>query len=412
MNRGRRGQGVISKDKIRDTVWGGLKFGRFVLERFSEDRCTLIASALTLTSLLALVPLMAVALAIFSAFPGFTQMVVEVQNFLFKNFVPDSGAVIQSYLLEFVAQAQQLQLFGILFIIAAALLLMATIDNAFNTIWRVQKKRPWIRLFLLYWAVLTLGPILVGFSVGLTSYFASLPVISDAAHQVGGLQKTILPFMLTGTCLTLTYAVVPNCSVPIRHALWGGIIAALLFEVSKRGFALYITTVPTYRLVFGALATVPIFFIWVYLSWNIVLFGAEIAHGLSVYRAHGEAAPNHDVVHALEILLACRKRQKEGLPATPEALGRMLPQMGRAPLDATLKGLQEAGILGALAGGGYALTWDLEDLTLAMVYRKLGWPLPSPENPRLPRKFERVFKEANQTLEALFSIPLARLMDE
>ncbi len=403
---------MFSKNDIGGRVLRWVDFIRFVSRRFEEDRCTFIASALTLTSLLALVPLMAVALAIFSAFPEFTQLVVEVQNFLFKNFVPDSGAVVQKYLLEFVAQAQQLQLFGIVFVIGAALLLMATIDSAFNTIWRVQKKRPWIRIFLLYWAVLTLGPILVGLSVGLTSYFTSLPVISDAAHQVGGLRRTFLPFLLTGTFLALTYAMVPNCRVKIRHALWGGVIAALLFEVSKRGFAFYITTVPTYKHIFGALATVPIFFIWVYLSWIVVLFGAEIAHGLSVYRSDARAAEDSVILNALEVILACHRSQKEGLSITRERLLKLLPSMEFQSLDDALAKLQKAKILGELTGGGYALTWNLDALTLATVCRKMEWPIPHPENPRLPEGFHRVFKEADKTLEALFSVPLSDLLGD
>jgi len=396
---------------VPDAAGRGVRFLRFVWNRFGEDRCTFIASALTLTSLLALVPLMAVALAIFSAFPEFTQRVVEVQNFLFRNFVPDSGAVIQEHLLEFVAQAQRLQLFGILFVVVTALLLMATIDSAFNTIWRVQKKRPWVRVFLLYWGVMTLGPLLVGLSVGLTSYFASLPVISDAAQQVGSLRRTFLPFLLTATFLTLTYTMVPNCRVRIRHALWGGVLAAVLFEISKRGFTFYVTTVPTYKMVFGTLATIPLFFIWVYLSWMVVLFGAEIAHGLSVFRSGAAVDENQRLLNALEVLMILRRHQKQGFPLDRESLLKQLSKITDADLDGALKALLKNRFIGELAGGGYVLMHLMEDLTLSTVCRKLGWPLPEAGNPRFSRELQRIFREADQALEALFSVPLSELLD-
>ncbi|OGP59483.1 MAG: hypothetical protein A2V65_09530, partial [Deltaproteobacteria bacterium RBG_13_49_15] len=307
--------------KERMGFW--ISFSRHVWVRFQEDRCTFIASSLTLTTLLSLVPLMAVALAIFSAFPDFTQLITEIQDFLFRNFVPAAGEVVQKYIQDFVSQAQRLKAFGIVFLIITALLMMATIDNALNTIWRVKVKRQWVRIFLLYWAILTLGPILVGFSVGLTSYFVSLPVISDAAEQVGSLIATALPFFLTAIALTMAYVSIPNCKVRIGHALFGGIIAALLFELAKRGFALYITTVPTYKLVFGTFATIPIFLVWVYLSWLVVLFGAEIVHGFTDHHPDwSEISRENRFSIALQIISLCYGRQKKGIPVSKDVLAK------------------------------------------------------------------------------------------
>ena len=402
----------MTQKKIRELFENGFRFGCFVWERFQADRCTFIASGLALTSLLSLAPLMAVALAIFSAFPEFSQLTTQVQDFLFRNFVPASGVIIEQYFKDFVVQAQRLQLFGIVFLIVTALTLMATIDKAFNTIWRVKAKRRWIRIFLLYWVILTLGPLLVGFSVGLTSYFVSLPIISDAAEQVGAWAATFLPFALTGVALTLAYVSIPNCKVLPLHALAGGIIAALLFELAKRGFALYITVVPTYKLVFGALATVPIFLVWVYLSWLVVLLGAEIAHGFGVYQPRNRPHRDGDFIPALQVLGLCHRYHIEGKPVTKEKLLMNLFDLSGERLSHILSVLREAGFIGKLSDGGYVLQRDLREITLARFHKLLPWQLPNGRRFNLTPTLARIFSQADQVLEKALSIPLSELMSE
>jgi membrane protein len=396
----------------RDQISYWKSFSRHVWNRFIEDRCTFIASSLTLTTLLSLVPLMSVALAIFSAFPDFTELIADVQDFLFRNFVPTAGEVVQGYIQDFVAQAQRLKTVGIIFLIATALLMMATIDNAFNTIWRVQARRQWIRVFLLYWAILTLGPILVGFSVGITSYFVSLPIISDAAEQVGGFFSTVLPFLLTSIALTLAYISIPNCKVKTGNALLGGIIASILFELAKRGFALYIASVPTYKLVFGAFATIPIFLLWIYLSWLIVLFGAEIVYSLAVFREDDGKTGKAGFVEALKILLYGYAHQKTGHPLTRDGLIQELGYLSEKEIDRILLTLIDSKIIGELNTGSYALQWNLNELTLIRLYRKLKLPLPTGTEPELPEAFANVFKKTDQEIEAFLSKSLFELVQD
>ena len=402
----------MTQKKIRELFECWYRFSLFVWERFQVDGCTFIAAGLALTSLLSIVPLMAVALAIFSAFPEFSQLVSQVQDFLFRNFVPASGAIVQQYFKDFVVQAQRLQLFGVAFLILTALALMATIDKAFNTIWRVKAKRQWIRIFLLYWVILTLGPLLVGFSVGLTSYFVSLPIISDAAEQVGAWAATFLPFALTGIALTLAYISIPNCKVLPLHALFGGIIAALLFELTKRGFAFYITLVPTYKLIFGALAAVPIFFVWVYLSWLVVLLGAEIAHGFGVYQPGSQPHRDEDFIQALQVLGLCHRYHIRGEPVTKEKLLMNLSDLFGEKLDYLLSALLEADFIGELSEGGYVLQWDLREITLARFHKLLPWSLPDSHASNLTPTLARIFNQADQVLEKALSVPLSELMQE
>lgn len=275
--------------KIISIVRNTLQFISYLTSRFSEDACLTTAAALSFTTILSLVPLMAVMLAVLSAFPAFHNLIERTQDFIFQNFVPASGEVIQNYIQQFVDQASDLPGLGIVFLILTALFLMNTIDAALNNIWRVQRNRRLISKFLIYWSVLTLGPVLLAVSIAITSYLISLPLFVESI-TIGSMKPTLLtlmPFMATTLALTMLYIIVPNLNVPVYMGITGGVLAAVLFEVAKKGFTVYVTSVPTYATLYGALAIIPIFLIWIYVSWIIVLLGAEISSCLatfSVYR--------------------------------------------------------------------------------------------------------------------------------
>ena len=266
------------------------RLGRFLhllVFRFIQDGGLQHTATLTYTTLLSLVPLMTVSLAIFSAFPVSDRVVAQLQDFVFQNMVPASGEVIRQYLEEFSSKASRMTGTGTVFLVIVAVMMMGTIDRALNTIWQVRRKRSPLGMFMVYWSILSLGPIFMGTSVVLTSYFVSLPLFEDAALTLGVDRHGMLglmPVLASATAFTLLYMVVPNRSVPLRHALAGGVLAALLFELAKRGFALYLTTFPTYEAIYGALAAVPVFLIWIYLSWLVTLLGAEFTYCLWIYR--------------------------------------------------------------------------------------------------------------------------------
>ena len=260
-------------------------FVELVAERFRRHEAPQNAAALTYTSLLSLVPLMTVTLAVFSAFPVADRVYEIIQDFVFENFVPTSSEVLQQYLSEFSAKASRLTGTGATFLVVVALLMMANIDRALNAIWEVRARRRFATKFLIYWAVLSLGPLLIGASVLVTSYIISLPVLSEAASTgVGRSLLGLTPVAASAVAFTMMYLVVPNRRVRVTHALVGGVFAAVLFEVAKRGFGFYITQFPTYEAIYGALASIPIFLVWLYLSWIVVLLGAEVTHCLSIYR--------------------------------------------------------------------------------------------------------------------------------
>ena len=254
------------------------RFMRLVYARFGEDRLNRVAEALSYTTVLSIVPLTTLVFGLFSVFPVFEKWMMAVQTFLYSHFVPASGDVVQKYLNEFASKSAQLTAAGLAFLIVTALMLMATIEQTFNDIWRVPHKRKAMYRFLTYWAILTLGPILVGLSLSLTSALVVPPSVRDASFftAVWAWFLRLLPFLIELAAFVLLYTVVPNVAIKFRHAVLGSLFTAVLFEVAKSGFATMVLKYSSYTFVYGAIAALPVFLIWVYLSWVIVLLGAVI----------------------------------------------------------------------------------------------------------------------------------------
>ncbi|SIR31307.1 tRNA-processing RNAse BN [Aeromonas sp. RU39B] len=263
----------------------GRPFAEFVWARFQQDRLTVTAGYLAYVTLLSLVPLVAVVFGIMSAFPVFRQVKRTLEQFVYHNLVPAAGELVQAYVNGFVANARNTTAVGIGALVVVALLLISAIDKNLNYIWRTRRGRPLGQAFAMYWMILTLGPILVGTSIAVSSYILSLRLLApEMLFGLGYLLLRLLPFLLSVLAFWLVYTVVPTCRVKVMHALAGALLAAILFELAKRGFALYITHIPTYQAIYGALATIPILFVWVYLSWLVVLLGAELTACLGEYQ--------------------------------------------------------------------------------------------------------------------------------
>ena len=349
-------------------------FLAFLLKNFVDDRCQRSAAALSYTTLLSLVPLTAVVFSIFAAFPVFQSVAADIQDFVFKNFVPASGEVVQQYLEEFTSKASRLTAIGVTFLMLSALLLMNTIDAAINEIWHVTKPRKALPKFMVYWAVLTLGPVLMGASLAITSYVTSLPFFTETT-LLSGLRAQvliILPFLATTLACTLLYAVVPNTQVPLRYAAIGALVAAALFELAKKGFAFYVTTFPTYEMVYGALATIPVFLVWVYVSWLVILFGAEIAFSLVHFHkqgVQGAAAPTGlKLLHDFRVIGQLWQSQCWGELLTLDDLLKADPFLDQASATEALERLARAGLVHLSTDQRWALSKDMSELTLADLY--------------------------------------------
>ncbi|MCG7923094.1 MAG: virulence factor BrkB family protein [Candidatus Thiodiazotropha lotti] len=393
-------------------------FLRLVFHHFATDGGIQHVAALTYTTLLSLVPLMTVVLALFSVFPASERMSEQIENFLFQNFVPAAGEAVQEHLRNFSQKAAKLTGVGFVFLVLVALLLMSNIDKAFNTIWHVRKPRPPLAKFTVYWAILSLGPILIVVSVGVTSYLVSIPLLEQAQAVVMVRSKlfSMMPVLISALAFSLLYALVPNRSVPMRHALLGGLLAALLFELSKRGFALYVTTFPTYEAIYGALAVVPIFLIWIYLSWLVTLLGAEFTYCLGIYREDWQEHAQQrggPFLLALRLLGQLRDAQRQGLSMTTRQLQSRIAGTTEERIEASLSSLYNAHLVLKADEKGWALARDLRQVMLKDLYQSAAYVIPDrDELADIPMALEELLESLNLTLEQTMDRPLEALLDE
>ena len=350
-----------------------LGFLRFIAHRFADDRCAQIASSLTFTTLLSLIPLITVTVTVFAAFPVFTELMTQIKIFMLMNMVPEvAGKVITVYMTQFSNKAAKLTMLGIVGLTITALLLIYTIDRAFNVIWRVRRPRSVLQRFLTYWAVLTIGPIIIGASLSVTYYVVSFS-LGYVKHipLLGPTTLKLLPVGLMSLAFTLLYLAVPNRYVPWKHALVGGVFAGLTFELMKRIFGWYVGSFPTYTFVYGAFATFPIFLLWIYLSWLVILLGAVIAATLSHWRGGTwqlSRAPGWQFADALRLLQALANAQQAGHSASLAWLSRHV-ELGLEEMEALLERLAQANIVRRMNKDTWLLSRAPQDISTADVFR-------------------------------------------
>ncbi|MBU0744955.1 MAG: YihY family inner membrane protein [Gammaproteobacteria bacterium] len=250
--------------------------------QFCEDDCWVKSASLAYVTLLSIVPLFTVSFSILAAFPVFKEMASKIQDLVFANLVATSAETVQYYFQIFVRQTSQLSVAGMFFLLLTAVVLVFTMEQAFNSIWNVKRNRKGIKAFFLYWAVITLIPLAIATILWVAIYFTSLPFISDQIISgrnfafIENIWSFCSHYVATFLALMLLYVALPNRDVPVKSAAIAAIVATILFEIARKGFALYITHFATYKIIYGAVAAVPIFLLWLYISWLVLLFGVVV----------------------------------------------------------------------------------------------------------------------------------------
>ncbi|WP_374605293.1 YihY family inner membrane protein [Arenimonas sp.] len=388
-------------------------FFRFLWNRFLDDRCFETAGALSYTTLFALVPLSMVVFGILSAFPVFDAWSGKLTNFVFSNFVPSSARVVESHLRDFALSARQLTVTGVAALLVSLLLTMWNIESTFNRVWRVPTPRSGLLRFLIYWTLLTLGTLGAVASLAVTSYLFSLPVWSGEATSWGTRLLGYLPNVVELLVFTLAYWLIPHRSVPLRFALAGGLFASILFELAKRGFAAYLLGVPTYEQLYGALAVVPIFMLWLYLSWVVVLLGASFAASLSSFRYQPKALqlPDGMEMYAyLRLLGRLNQARRAGRGLHIAELQDIEPMFTDDLLQRMLGGLCRLNILRRAEDGAWLLSRDLDAVSLGELHEGLALRVPGPIH-GLPGFDDRIGRDAARALANLqepLAEPLSR----
>ncbi|ARN74898.1 hypothetical protein BST96_12695 [Oceanicoccus sagamiensis] len=399
-----------------------LKLGRYVQKRYVADGCSHSAAALTYMSLFALVPLLTVMYAILSAVPAFQEVGIQIQELIFDNFVPATGQEVENYLTEFSQQARKLTGVGIAFLGITAILMLKNIEKAFNAIWKTRENRSGLSSFLLYWAILSLGPIFIGLALGISTYLVSLSVMFDQVDVIGiGPQLLrLMPYLLTSAAFTLIFAAVPNCRVPIKHALIGGLITALVFELAKQLFTGIVSNT-SYQTIYGTFAAVPLFLLWIYLSWLIVLAGAVLVHAISGFNSLDDDNYS-DMVMTLSIIELLWQRHQQGKTVSEQYLLQKPWLFDRHSISADRwtplrDKLFKGGLLRTANAGHYILGRDLNGFTLWDLIQLMG---KAPEtrsgsDEPQPLWFKRCVDQieiARQSNQATLNTPLAELFTD
>jgi membrane protein len=361
-------------------------FALYALRRFNVDGCFAASGALSYTTLVSLVPLAVIALGSLSSFPIFAPVRDQILQLALENFVPSIGEQAAWWFRAFAESATQTTAIGVAGIATTGVLLLVTVEDQLNLIWRVTAPRPWVQRLLAYWTLITLGPLLVGISLSLSTYF------EIAARQVGfgqeamvwlasswlhGLARAV-PALLEFVALTLLYCLIPNCTVRWRDGAFGAVIATVAIEILKVGFSIYIGASSFYSTVYGALAIIPIFLLWMYISWMAVLLGAVVAAALPNWRIDQRigSAPAGGVRLGLSLALiaALVRAQKRGEARSTSALAAELG-VATTVIDEHLKPLAEAGFAAHRQDGRWVLAWSPETATLHDLYKALRFPL-------------------------------------
>ena len=350
--------------------WEGLHwYLKEVWRQLEQHDCLSRAGALTYTTLFAVVPMMTVTFTIFSVLPEFDEVGAKVRAYVFDNFVPASSALVQDKLVEFTERAQGLTGIGFLFLFVTAFMMLMTIEKAFNQIWNVPEPRKGLSRFLLYWGVLSLGPPLIAGGVFISLYLLTLPLLTDIdTLGISQAALPVLPLIFTAAAFTVLYAAVPNCSVPPRHALVGGLLTMLAFEAAKWVFT---TTVANanFEPIYGTFAAVPLFLIWLYLVWVVVLVGAIVVRTMSL--------PREETVAGEPALLSCARviqtlyaAHLRGESVGDEELNLAVP-MGGEQQRRVFSALSQMRLIGTTEDDRWFLSRSLKGVTLWDLYQQL-----------------------------------------
>jgi membrane protein len=388
-----------------------------MVQQYRAKSCQKSADSLTYVTLFATVPMMTVTYSMFSIIPAFQDLGDQFQALVFDHFLPNSEQDLGKYLKQFSEQARQLTVFGLLFLLISAYLMLKNIEQNFNAIWGVPRGRRGIANFLLYWAILSLGPLLLGAALAMSTYLASFRLLVGTYDSLGVFELIfrLTPWVLTWAAFTLLFAAVPNCKVPVRHAMIGGFFTTLGFQGLKTAFGLIVGH-SSFTLVYGAFAALPLFLLWVNLIWTVILGGAVFVHTINAHQIGLRDRNYPDLFASLLILWRCYRASAVG-EAVPE---RELMHQGLAAeqWERIRAALVNHRVLGTNYQGDYLLSQNLKLLSLQRLADILNLPRQLPQDreylqalPWGPTALEYLAKvDANQ--DAVLAVDVASLFEQ
>ncbi|HEV8692973.1 MAG TPA: YihY family inner membrane protein [Lysobacter sp.] len=398
-------------DRMRDRA--RIKtFFRFLAKRFLDDRLFQAAGALSYTTVFALVPLSMVVFGVLSAFPVFGVWSDRLSDYVFANFVPSAARSVETYLKQFSANAGQLTAAGVVALVVSLLITLNGIETAFNRIWRVKAARPKVSRFLVYWTVFTLGALMAAASLAISAKFFAMSVFQTTAGGV--LQEFLLrlaPMAIELVAIAAIYKVVPHRTIQWRHAIAGALLATTAFEVVKWGLGLYLASFGSYSKIYGTLAAVPIFLLWIYLSWVSVLLGASLASSISAFRYQPAAMRlplGYEMYGLIRMLARFNEARKRGRGLHSDQIQRLEPMLTDGLVQQMLAQLCDINVVRRTEDGEWLLARDLDELSMAELYEACQLRIPIAEA-HLPCREDALGHAAVEAMDEL-RIPLRDLL--
>jgi len=396
-------------------------FAPFFWKNFIHDRIFLGAGSLAFQALLSIVPVLSVILSILSVFSVFAPFKRSIEDFLVQNFLPGTGAVINHYLSDFIEKTASVPLLGGVFLFIIALFLISTVDHTLNEIWEVHAPRKALQGFTLYWTVLTLGPVLIGSSLAASSYVWYTVFTEGPLLELKTRLLSYLPFINSIFAFCLLYMLVPNRRVRFVHAMSGGFLAAVMFELSKIWFVFYVTHISTFEHIYGALSVIPMLFFWIYLGWVVVLTGAEFVFCLGALKPLGGVVESFNPLRGVPVILSVLgsiwNGQKSGHSMNMKKILKTVPSLQPSDLRKIVDILLQNDVLHVTANGDLAISRDLYELTLYDLYAIIPPGFAGDENGTLisdgnSLNLEAISRGVSDCLKSTLNMPLATLLED
>lgn len=370
----------LKKLSFYQSQW--FQFLVFLFKRFERNHCRDRAAALTYTTILSLIPMLTVFLVVLSSIPALALARNKIQERLYSYLLPESSTVVTQYLNDFANKSYNLTVIGIIFLFITSMMMLSSIEEAFNKIWQVKNLRGGAVGLMRYWMVISLGPLFMGGGFALSSAITSIEFLNSniAGYSIDwSVWLKLASFGLTLFGFTFMYLMIPNRKVPFKNAALAGMAAGILFELLKKVFGFIMQNFTSYELIYGAFAAFPIFLFWIYMSWNIVLLGVETSYALTMYR-HSNRPPRHPILSILYILHLFYNRQKIGSVVTEAEMMSLLGKKEVEDWSEFTDILQEQSIINKTDKGDYVLSRNLDQLNFWTFYQSLPYPLPRIED--------------------------------
>lgn len=397
------------------------QFIYFLIKNFINDDCQQKAASLTYTTMLSIVPMLTVLLVIISSIPAMASAKAQIQDLIYKNLLPSSSIQVSKYFNEFAEKSSNLTAIGVVMLFITAIMTLTTIQRAFNQIWRVEQREAGLISILQYWAIVTLGPLVLGTAFVISSAVTSLSFLN---RKIGGygidwafwVQVGSMAMMALG--FVAMYWFVPRCKVRFSYALIAGLFVALTFELLKQTFGLVMSNFTSYEKIYGAFAALPIFLLWIYMSWNLILLGVEISYSLTVFETK-EVYPRHPLLSLMDMLNVVYRAHAKGETVSEMDLRNVLGRKEMPHWYRYIRYLQDNHLITMTDSSNYILKRPLEQYTFWDFYQNLPYPLPHQADLKQIAEYDPWMQEWVLTLakseiklQQTLAIPLAEIFNQ